>query len=102
MISTSSAWPLPATPATPKIFAGPDIEGDALDDLVSAVVTDMKVLDLQDRARRVRDASVYGELDLPADHELSQVLLIRLGRVREPTTRPRRMTVMRSAISSTS
>ena len=47
-------------------------------------------------------AAIDGELHLAPDHQLGQVVLVGLCREPLPTTLPRRMTVIRSAISSTS
>ena len=64
----------------PEDLTGPNVEGDALDGLVATVVADVKVLDLEDRSAADETAPVHGEADLPPDHELGQVLLVRLGR----------------------
>ena len=61
-------------------LARPDLEVDAVDDLLPAVVLDGQALDRERRAGRVRLAAVDRQRDLAADHQLGEVLLVRLGR----------------------
>ena len=80
----------------------PHLEVDATNHLRPTVVRDVQAAHLQGHVRRMRLATVDGQLNLATDHQLGQVVLVGLRGMRWPTTRPRRMTVIRSAISSTS
>ena len=77
--STSSSWPLPATPAMPRI--SPARTSKLTPRTVSWPRSSLarRSVDLEHRPGRVRLASVDDELDLAADHQLGQVLLVRLG-----------------------
>ena len=87
----------------PKISPARTSKVDAVHGLVAAIVRDVQVVDARaPAAPGWRLAAVDGELDVAADHQLGEVVLVRLARARLPTTLPRRMTVIRSAISSTS
>ena len=101
--STSSSWPLPATPAMPEDLAGPDLEVDAADDLVAAVVGDLQAG--RSSGPRRRDATRRGRPSArrsrPTMSSARSSSFVSDG-MRSPTTLPRRMTVIRSAISSTS
>ena len=48
-----------------------------MDGLLAAVVADAQVLDLEHDLGRVRLAPVDDQLDLAADHQLGEVLLVR-------------------------
>ena len=75
--STSSSWPLPATPGDAEDLAGPDLEVDAVDDLAATVVRDHRPSTLSDASRRVGLAAIDDQRDLAADHQLGEVLLVR-------------------------
>ena len=68
-------------------LAGPDLEVDAADGLAAAVVLARAGRGPRAPSRRVRLAAIDRELDLAADHELGQVVLVRLGR--DPLSRRR-------------
>ncbi len=78
--STSSSWPLPATPAMPEDLARPDLEVDRADGRVAAVVGDLETRHAKGRPGRVRFAAVHGQLDRSADHQLGEVRLVGLRR----------------------
>ena len=63
-------------------LARADLEVDAVDDLVAAVVLGAEALDRQHDVGRVRLAAVDVERDLAADHQLGEVVLVRLRRDR--------------------
>ena len=67
-------------PGDAEDLARADLEVDAVDDLVAAVVLDGQALDLERRAGRVRFAAIDRQRDLAADHQLGEVFLVRLGR----------------------
>ena len=101
--STNSRWPLPSTPAIPKISPArtekirPD-DGDE-----SAVVGDAEVADLEHGHTGMRGSLLDLEDDIAPDHEGGQALLRRDPRDRRSRRRcPWRSTVMRSATASTS
>ena len=77
--STSSSCPLPATPAMPKISPARTSKRDVAHDLVPAVVADGEVGDAQHRLRRMALAAVDGQLHVATDHQLGQVVLVRLA-----------------------
>ena len=79
MASTSSACPLPSTPAMPTI--SPDAHGQRqpLDGLQVAVVDHVQVLDLEHRRAGVRRRLRDLEQHLAADHQLGQAALGRAG-----------------------
>ena len=58
-------------------LACPNLEIDAAEDFAPAVVLGSEAGHRQDDAGRVRLATIGRELDVPADHELSQVLFVR-------------------------
>ena len=57
-------------------LARPDVEADALDGLVSAVVRDMQVRDDESRIGWVRFTAVDDELDVAADHQGREIVLV--------------------------
>ena len=61
-------------------LAGPDLEVDPMDHLRSAVVVDGQARHLERVGGRVRIAAIDRQRDLAADHQLSEVLLVRFGR----------------------
>ena len=63
-----------------KDFARADVEADPLDGLVAAVIRDMQVGDDEPGIGRVRFAAVDDELDVAADHQRRQVVLVGLRR----------------------
>ena len=58
---------------------GPDLEVDAVDDFVAAVVADRQPAHVEGRSGRVRFAAIDGQRHLAADHQLGEVFLVRLG-----------------------
>ena len=66
-------------------LAGPDLEVDPADDLPPAIVLGPEPAHRQDDVGRVRHAPIDRQLDVPADHQLGQVLLVR--RARDPLAR---------------
>ena len=84
--STSSSWPLPATPAMPRISPARTSKLDAVDDLVAAIVVDVQVLDARTGSPGWLSPRSTVSCDLAADHQLRQVVLVRLGgsRCRRP------------------
>ena len=67
-------------PRDSEDLARTDIEADPLDGLVSAVVRDMQVRDDESRLGRVRFTAVDDELDVAADHQRRQIVLVGLRR----------------------
>ena len=102
--STSSAWPLPSTPAMPTISPAWIVSEMSSSTLrLSSAPCEDEVLDAQDDA--VGDGGLLGlrGRQLGADHELGE--LPRRDRLRvdsSSTVVPRRMTVMASASDRTS
>ena len=101
--STSSSWPLPATPAMPKISPARISKSTPADDLAAAVVADLQAR--RPSGGRRPDATRRGRRRAGRRARPSA----RRGPPRRspsaarwPTTLPRRMTVIRSAISRTS
>ena len=78
--STSSSWPFPATPGDAQDLARRDVEVDAVDGLLAAIVAGDQALDLEGPRADGRDATVGDQRHLAADHQLREVLLVRLGR----------------------
>ena len=79
--STSSSWPLPATPAMPRISPARTSKLDAADGLVAAVVRrpgGPSTLSTTSAGCDSPRSTV--ELDVAADHQLGEVLLVGLGR----------------------
>ena len=76
--STSSSWPLPATPAMPRISPARTSRSTPRTTSRPRSSLTCRSVDRQRRAGRVRLATIDGELDVPADHELRKVLLVRL------------------------
>ena len=66
-------------PRDAQDLAGPDVKVDAPDDLRAAIVGDPQTFDPKGDLGRVRRAPVDRELDFAPDHELGEVVLVRLG-----------------------
>ena len=78
--STSSSWPLPATPAMPKISPA---RTSKLTPWTTSRPRSSAAADILGHEHRLAGralAAVDGELHVAADHELGEVLLVRLGR----------------------
>ena len=77
--SSSSDWPLPATPAMPDDLASPHREADALDALHSQRVLDDEVGHLEHRVAGLGRRLVHAQVDPAADHQLGELLRRGLG-----------------------
>ena len=101
--SISSVWPFPSTPAIPTISPGADVERDAAHLLDSAVVADVKILDLEQHvARLVPAPSRRGAAPHARPSRARATASVAPSRGTVSIVLPRRRTVIRSAISSTS
>ena len=79
--STSSSWPLPATPAIPRISPARTSRSTPRTTLdCPGRRTTWRPVTSSDRAGRMRLAAVDRQLDLASDHQLGEVVLVRLGR----------------------
>ena len=67
-------------PGDAEDLAGADLEAHTVDHLVPSIVGDPERPRPENDAGRLALATVDGELDVAADHQLGQVLLVRLGR----------------------
>ena len=83
-------------------LAGPHVEGDAADLFDPAVVAHMEVLHCQQHVAGLRRRLVDAQQHLAPDHRARKRLLGRLAAGTVSIFLPRRSTVIRSAISSTS
>ena len=73
---------VPGHPGDPEDLAGADLEVDApLTICWPRSSLGGQALDVEHGRGRMRDASVHDQLDLAADHQLGQVVLVGLGRL---------------------
>ena len=77
--STSSSWPLPATPAMPRISPARISRSTPRTTSLPRSSWTWSLLIVEDRRGRMRLAPVDRELDAATDHELGEVLLGRLA-----------------------
>ena len=78
--SSSSDWPLPATPATPTISPASHREGHPLHARDTEGVLDHEIRDLEHGLARRARRLVHAEADRAAHHQLGELGGRRLGR----------------------
>ena len=78
--STSSSWPLPATPAMPRISPARTSRSMPWTTSLPRSSWTTRPSTLSAALGRVRLAAIDRQRDLAADHQLGEVLLVRLGR----------------------
>ena len=82
--SSSSDWPLPATPGHPEDLAGPQREADRPQPLHALGVDEAQVLDLEQDLARLRRRLLDPEQHPPPDHSLGELRRARLGGHQRP------------------
>ena len=98
----NSLWPFPSTPASADDLPRPHVERDAAHGFEVTVVQYLQVLDAEEGLAGIDRRLLDPEQDLAADHQARKSLRIAPSRGTVSIFLPRRRTVMRSAISSTS
>ena len=94
--------PVALHPGDAEHLAGADDQVDAVHGAYAAVVVDDQAGDLQHRPARLGRRLLDLEDDLAADHQGGELVLAVCPATAVPTVRPRRITVIRSAIALTS
>src|SRR5687768_9732958 len=69
---------VPSYPGDSQDLAGPNVETDVPDNLLTLVGSYRQILHFEHRLSRVRHTTIYRELDFTTNHQRGQIILVRL------------------------
>ena len=89
IVSTSSAWPLPSTPAMPRTSPAWIVKEMSSSSVAAFGAASVTPSTVSDRDSVTVDSAVSGDGQLAADHQLGQLRAVTCGAGRWPTVVPR-------------